>query len=402
MARKALNVGELGEVFVKNISKKPLKYRARVRVGCVDGVTRYVQADAPTRTAAKEKVTAAARRKVYGKKAPESTPNVLTGKSTVLELANAWIDSREVIHDLSSDVVQQTGQVRTQTLDKYRQLFSTLRGERGEWNLASMALEDVTTDNVSTWLELVSYRAPSTAKLCKIMLAGAFKMVMSKGVVAWNENPTAGAMLHKGVKREPQALTRRDETRAIELAEQWQTPRKFMDLVGIVKLLSGTGMRPAEALAVRWEDVDLSSTPATVKVTGIVIELKGGKGQGKGLVRQPVTKTRSGLRVNKLPAATTAMLMERWVNRESDLVFPNRSGGLTSLANVNRAWREARGEELKHVRLKDFRPTVATKIERTHGAKAAALQLGHGSTKITEEFYIEAGDAGDYTAALEL
>ena len=149
------------------MSNKPLKYRARVRVGCVDGVTRYVQADAPTRTAAKEKVTAAARRKVYGKKAPESTPNVLTGKSTVLELANAWIDSREVIHDLSSDVVQQSGQVRTQTLDKYRQLFSTLRGERGEWNLASMALEDVTTDNVSTWLELVSYRAPSTAKLCK-------------------------------------------------------------------------------------------------------------------------------------------------------------------------------------------------------------------------------------------
>src|SRR5699024_4381401 len=104
------------------------------------------------------------------------------------------------------------------------------------------------------------------------MLAGAFKMVMSKGFVAWNDNPTAVAMLHKCVKREPQALSKRDETRAIELAEQWQTDRKFMDLVGIVKLLSGTGMRPAEALAVRWEDVDLSSTPATVKVTGIVIE----------------------------------------------------------------------------------------------------------------------------------
>lgn len=70
-------------------------------------------------------------------------------------------------------------------------------------------------------------------------------------------------------------------------------------------------MRPAEALAVRWEDVDLSSTPATVKVTGIVIELKGGKGKGKGLSRQPVTKTKHGLRVNKLPADTTAMLMER-------------------------------------------------------------------------------------------
>ena len=396
MARKPLGVGELGTISTKKVSDRPVKWRARVRVGCVDGVTRYAQADAATQATAKEKVKAAARRKAYGAKQTQLTAQTLSTASTVFDVVKAWVDGREVISELGGNVVQQKGQVRAQTVEKYRELYPTLRGERGEWNLATMTIDNVTTDNVSTWLETVSHRAPTTAKMSKIMLSGAFTAIMRKGIVDWRENPTAGANLYKGVKHAPEALSAHDEARAIKLAEQWQTDRKSVDLVGVVKFLAGTGMRPSEALALRWEDVDLTTTPATVKVTGIVVEAK-----GRGLFRQPVTKTINGLRVNQLPKATTDMLMERWMMRDSDLVFPNRVGGLMSLRNLNRAWREARGKELKHVRLKDFRPTVATKIERAFGVEAAARHLGHGSTKVTLDHYVEAEAAGDYTAAIE-
>ena len=171
MARKPLGVGELGTISTKKVSDRPVKWRARVRVGCVDGVTRYAQADAATQATAKEKVKAAARRKAYGAKQTQLTAQTLSTASTVFDVVKAWVDGREVISELGGNVVQQKGQVRAQTVEKYRELYPTLRGERGEWNLATMTIDNVTTDNVSTWLETVSHRAPTTAKMSKIMLS---------------------------------------------------------------------------------------------------------------------------------------------------------------------------------------------------------------------------------------
>lgn len=406
MARRKLEANELGEISIKEVARKNIDgrvrtiYRARVRVGCIDGTIRQVQADAPGKANAREKVKAAARLKAYGVKAEQTHFLDITKDSTVLELVEFSLDNREIIRDFSKDVRQQKGQVKEQTVKKYRETLSTIRGEHGDMNLGAIPLGNVTGLLVTGWLESVSKRVPTTARLCKIVLSMAFNIAMRKGIVDWKENPTAGTEMNKGVHREPKALTPTEEAKAIELVRRWQTPRKFTDLRGIVELLSGTGLRPSEALALRWEDIDLSATPAQLTVNGTVVELEGGKKKGKGIIRQDVTKTMHGWRTIFLSEATTNMLMERWINREHDYVFPNREGGLLNPHNVNRAWREARGEELPEVKLKDFRPTVATKIERKHGAKAAQRHLGHGSTTITENYYIEAAPAGDYTDAL--
>ena len=53
MARRKLEANELGEISIKEIARKNIDgrvrtiYRARVRVGCIDGTIRQVQADAP-------------------------------------------------------------------------------------------------------------------------------------------------------------------------------------------------------------------------------------------------------------------------------------------------------------------------------------------------------------------
>lgn len=406
MGRKKLGLNELGEISLRAVGKKKIDgrtktiYRARVRVGCIDGVVRQVQADAPGKDAARDKVKAAARLKAYGTKAEQTQFLELTEQATVLELVEYSLDNRDIIRDFSENIVQQKGQVKEQTVKKYRETLSTIRGEHGDMNLGSAKLSDVSTVMVSGWLENLSKRVPSTARLCKIVLSRAFKIAMKNGIVDWRENPTAGAELHKGVTREPRALTPVEEIKALELARRWQTSRKFTDLRGIVELLAGTGLRPNEALALRWDDIDLTASPATLTVRATLVELEGGKKKGGGIVRQEVTKTVNGLRTIYLPSATTAMLMDRWVGREHEYVFVNRDGGYLNLHNVNRSWREARGKELPDVLLKDFRPTVATKIERKYGAKAAQRHLGHRNVTTTETFYIEAAPAADYTDAL--
>ncbi len=53
-------------------------------------------------------------------------------------------------------------------------------------------------------------------------------------------------------------------------------------------LLLATGARPAELLAVRWDDIDLDAEPPTLTITGTSAEIR-----GQGLIRSggPVSGT---------------------------------------------------------------------------------------------------------------
>lgn len=85
-----------------------------------------------------------------------------------------------------------------------------------------------------------------------------------------------------------------------------------------------------------------------------------------------------------------------------DLVFPSPTGTPRWPNNVNRAWREIRGEDYGWVTPRTFRKTVGTAIERVAGAEAAAAQLGHSTPDVTRKHYIDrAIDAPDNRAALE-
>lgn len=145
-------------------------------------------------------------------------------------------------------------------------------------------------------------------------------------------------------------------------------------------------------MALWWADVDLVSTPARVTVTGTVVELRARQADGRGLRRQPFGKSDAAFRTVYLPAWSAAMLTERMVSADNDLVFPNENGPLLALRNIGTRWRAARGEEYKDVRLYDFRRTVATMLARGESEAAAAAQLGHTSPTITNRHYIERAD----------
>lgn len=231
-------------------------------------------------------------------------------------------------------------------------------------------------------------------------MSRAYDLTVVHGVNVWPINPTHGVKLraNDGEESEPVALSLAEIQQIWENVQSWQTPYKHTDLVGIVGALIATGFRPSEVLALQWSDFQLDAKPkAKATLSGAIVRQDG------KLVRQGYTKTNSGFRTVTLPDWFRDMLIERLVNADNVLVFPNNRGGFLDIVNVRRQFREARGEVFSHVKFKSFRSSVATAIENVDGVEEAARQLGHASPAITGRYYVKrAADAGDHTAVLEM
>ncbi|MFT3662457.1 MAG: tyrosine-type recombinase/integrase [Gordonia sp. (in: high G+C Gram-positive bacteria)] len=168
-------------------------------------------------------------------------------------------------------------------------------------------------------------------------------------------------------------------------------------------LAVATGARPSELLAFRYDDLDLDADPPTITVTGTLVALK-----GTGTVRQPFAKSESGHRVLALPRFAEQVIRDRLRTRRpgvvDDVIFPGASGGYMPASSVRtewRHWRTAAGHPGLEIRA--IRRSIATLIAAAEGSDAAAAQLGHADTAVTETYYIAktAAVAPDLTALLQ-
>lgn len=80
-------------------------------------------------------------------------------------------------------------------------------------------------------------------------------------------------------------------------------PDPLTELLDVVDLMLGTGMRIGEVLALRWSDVDFGEHPR-LTVSGTLVPIK-----ENGLIRQPHTKTASGYRALTLPTFVVEVLL---------------------------------------------------------------------------------------------
>lgn len=381
MARPKLAIGEIGEITTKR-NKKTGNFVATGRVGTIAGTTKQITISARTARVARLNLEIKARKVAY---MGGGTP--ITGESTLKDLVAATLDKME-----------QSGTKRPQTIRGYRKAITTLEGKHGDRNISRLQLQECKPAVLCNWIEDVAKRAPSAARNCKVVLKASFDYAMKLGLELWLVNPVAAAVLPP--RKAESAVELSDATlEGIRLSvAAWQTDRKLMPLKLMVEMLVGTGMRPGEILALRWEDVDLEASPATLLVAGTVIE-----DDGRTSVRQDNPKTDHGYRLLKLPAWLAEMLREWQGLATSEKVFPSRAGTWYSLANVRRAFRDAlEGTAYEGWQLKGFRSGVATRIARELGPEDAARQLGHASPVVTDRHYIAKWhEAGDYTATLD-
>ena len=119
-------------------------------------------------------------------------------------------------------------------------------------------------------------------------------------------------------------------------------PKSSSDMPDIIDLLLATGCRSGDVLALRWTDIDLAATPPTVAISGTIKTET-----GKGTCRKSKPKSDASKRTIRADAG-------------HDWVTPHT-----------------------------FRKTVATRIDRLVDSDTAARVLGHSSSVITKEYYIE-------------
>lgn len=171
----------------------------------------------------------------------------------------------------------------------------------------------------------------------------------------------------------------------------------------VARVMVGTGLRRGEALALRWEDMDLDAGRLIVRGTL-------GRVGGALVVSEP--KSKRSRRVVGLPPYLVAVLKRHRASQAADrlsagaewqdsgLVFTSRSGGPVEPRNLLRAIQDAsRKAGLDDVKAHTLRHSAAS-LMLMAGVPLLTVsrRLGHSSTTITGDIYGHVGVEDDAAA----
>lgn len=377
MGRPRTSIGTFGDFTY--IAAANGKIKARVRFRDDDGQLRLVQATGDTRKSAeralKEKLT---RRDNYSAGHAD-----LSADSTFGRLVDVWLADLDLVNKLAPST---------------RALY-----ERNMRQLVLPAFENHTLREINVRKidqfvkKLSSAKSYSTAKQARTVLSLAFALAVRYD--ALKENPVRGiARMHKP-QSQAMALTT-DQVDAIRhVVREWRRgpgvpgPPPDGQLELIIEVMLGTSARIGEVLAIRRCDIDVTRSPATVRLCGTIVSPA-----GKSTYRQAHPKTAKSTRTISAPSFAAEALRQRLAKVPPEdpehLLFFTRNGTPLTTNNVRRRLRAILAEAgISGVTPHAFRRTVATVLDRASGPDLAAELLGHTSSKITKEHYIQPDEA---------
>ncbi|MFF2032089.1 tyrosine-type recombinase/integrase [Arthrobacter sp. NPDC058192] len=306
------------------------------------------------------------------------------------ELSTLWFEE-----------IESNGRAGRRTIDGYKDTYRRVISPA----LAGLRLNELSTGRLDRFLKNVAADHPATARHSKVVLTGILGLAVRHDAI--HSNPIREVARIKVATKDVQALSVEDVLKLRAVIRQWQDDSdhrgrpRASDLLDVVNIFLATGARIGEVLAIRWQDVDLQASPATITISGTVVMER-----ERDTYRQAKPKTKAGFRTVKLPPFAEQTLRRKYiVEQPADdaMLFPSSTGTVRSPNNFRRQWRDARsGSEYEWVTPHVFRKSVATLIDREYSSKDAAAQLGHSGTAITEKHYIaRATESPDLTKALE-
>lgn len=378
MARPRTPIGTFGAITTETTHNGTVTARTRYRDE--DGRLRLIQASGANAKTAERNLKA----KIAHRIARSADTTVLTADSSFAKLVELWLEDLDL-----------EGRIAPSTRELY------------EWNMRHLvlpvfeplALREVSVSRVDRYLKAQAAISYSRAKQAKVVLSLALGLAVRYEAIT--RNPVQNASrLHKPPSTTV-ALTV-EQVDAIRAAvAHWRTgrglsgPKPDGQLGQIIEVMLGTSARIGEVLAVRKCDVDVTVTPATVRICGTIVSPK-----GKPTYRQDHPKTSSSRRVVSVPSFAAEVLRQRLVAAADEdpehLLFFSRNHTPLTTNNVRRRLRAVLDEAgIGGVTPHAFRRTVATVVDRAAGIDLAAELLGHASTDITRAHYIEKDDAVD-------
>lgn len=301
-----------------------------------DGVTRKMQRQGSTPAEAERNLTKALRDRV----AP--TGEQITRESTLSALAEEWLD--EVRAEKKAIA----------TVARYE---STVRAQINE-HVGKVRIREASPPRLQRILDRVAVNSgPAQARMLGVVLAGMMSLAVRYG--AATSNTADELRVPQREKAAVRAPTIKDVWAlrgAMAAFDKSPTHRdgSLRDLADFTDLLLGTGCRPGEALALRWDDLDLGKGFVTISATIV-------RSAGQGLVRQEAPKSERSRRKLALPGFVLDAFAKRRVEAYCEWVFPSAVGTLRWPENVRVQWRAAiRETSVEWMTPKDCRKAVAT------------------------------------------
>jgi integrase len=355
--------------------------RARTRFRDVDGHLRRVEATAPTRKAAEHALKA----RLTQRADLSAGSRELAADSSFEHLVDAWL------RDLDLE-----GRLAPSTRALYERNMRTLVQPAFE----HLALREISVRRVDQFLkQLASTKSHSKARQARTVLSLAFGLAVRYG--ALRQNPIRDTARLRKPRNRATSLTVEQVTVIRRAVRTWRRgdglcgPRPDGQLEQIIEVMLGTSARIGEVLALRKCDVNVTMTPAAVRICGTIVSPP-----HQATRRQDHPKTSKSTRTVAVPGFTAEVLRDRLVHvADQDaehLLFFSRNRTPLTTNNVRRQLRAVLDEAgIVGVTPHSFRRTVATLVDRSGGAELAAELLGHTSSDITKQHYIEPDDQVD-------
>jgi len=313
---------------------------------------------------------------------------------TLGEFLNRWLD----------ESVKRN--VRPRTLANYRSQVDKHIAPA----LGRIKLKNLTAAHVQAFYnaEVDSGLAPSSMRYIHAVLHRALNQAVRWRLVA--ENVTEAVDLPRLEHKEPCTLCPEEAQRFLQTAHGYRLEALFV-------LALTTGLRQGEALALRWEDIDLHAGTLTVRRQVQRKRRGGSELEEPGLVfSQP--KSKKGHRTIRLSTIALEALRshhERQLQEkqkvgpgyhDQGLVFTTTIGTPLDAQNVvNRHFKPLlRAAGLPHIRYHDLRHTCATLLARKNvNPKVVQDTLGHASLSMTLGVYshVQAAMKDEAAAAMD-
>ena len=239
--------------------------------------------------------------------------------------------------------------------------------------------------------------AVDTVNQVRRILSGMCRHAWRCGVLG--ANPVlATDPLHKQAGDKTQVCQPWTEEETFRAIEAFETH----DLLGcFIRLMTGLGLRPGEALGIRWEDVELEMRQ--IAITGTLKEARHQIPNGEGVVRQVRNepKTKSSYRVLNISDDLLCALEqqrlrqdmwqimngERW--QDSGYVITSQMGTPLWASNVRKMFRkECQKSGIREIRLHDIRHVVARlALSNDIPLEQISQALGHTRIDTTKQIY---------------
>lgn len=277
------------------------------------------------------------------------------------------------------------------TLAGYKQrMVSDILPHIGGWKL-----EKLTPQTIQAAFNKVATGAlsPRTIHYDRMILKQALEQALDWGLI--HKNPARKITVPKMVKREMTTLTPSQAEQLIEWANENQ-----QDFVALWVVLLTTGLRPQEALALKWDDLTEATDEtgarypvfqikrALIKVSGSVYKIGSTKTEKSTRQVSLDDDTLRFLAEHKRRQATEALSKGARYDRQG-WVFANHVGGYWDISKVRKSWYKAtEGAKIPDVRLYDSRHTHATiLLGKGIHPKVVADRMGHSTTRLTLDTY---------------